>query len=188
RQTREFARGEFTMGSHVQTDWFGYVREEVAATRAAMPQLGGPNKVVQADEALFRARRKANAGRLLKGDGFGPRRNNFDGRICGPWVFGMIDVNTNELRMIRVRKRDTLTLCREIRRHIAPGMTIVTDEWAAYRRIPALMDGAGASLQYTHHTVNHSRNFVDPRTGAHTQKIENTWEPAKALLIRKMRG
>lgn len=50
------------------------------------------------------------------------------------------------------------------------------------------MDGAGASLQYTHHTVNHRRNFVDPRTGAHTQKIKNTSGPAKALLVRNMKG
>ncbi|CAN7943569.1 unnamed protein product, partial [Ixodes hexagonus] len=188
RQTRQFARGEFAMGSQVQTDWFGYVSEEVAATRAAMPQLGGPGKAVQADEALFRSRRKANVGRLLAGDGFGPRKNNFDGRICGPWVSGMIDVDTNELRMIRVRRRDTLTLCREIRRHVAPATTIITDEWAAYRRIPALVDGAGALLRYTHQTVNHRRNFVDPRTGAHTQSIESAWGPAKALLVRNMKG
>ncbi|KAM7290058.1 hypothetical protein ISCGN_026731 [Ixodes scapularis] len=187
-QTRQFACSQFAIAPHMQTDWFGYVREEVAATRAAMPKLGGPGKVVRADEALFRSRRKANVGRLLAHDGFGPWRNNFDSRICGPWIFGMIDVDTNELRMIRVHKRGTLTLCREIWRHIAPGMTIVTDELAAYQRIPALMDGAGASLQYTHHTVNHRRNFVDPRRGAHTQKIENTSGPAKALLLRNMKG
>lgn len=125
---------------------------------------------------------------MLGGDGYGSRRNNFNGKVCGPWVFGMIDVESGELRMVRVRRRDTLTLCREIQRHVAPGTTITTDEWAAYRRIPALRDAAGVSLNYTHLTVNHSRQFVNSRNGAHTQNIESAWGPAKALLVRTMKG
>lgn len=120
--------------------------------------------------------------------GNGSCRNNFNGKVCGPWVFGMIDVESGELRIVRVRRRDTLTLCREIQRHVAPGTTITTDEWAAYRRIPALRDAAGVSLDYTHLTVNHCRQFVNPRNGAHTQNIESAWGPAKALLVRTMEG
>jgi hypothetical protein len=35
---------------------------------------------------------------------------------------------------------------------------------------------------YKHHTVNHSIEFVDQRTGAHTNTIESTWCHLKAYL------
>ena len=43
----------------------------------------------------------------------------------------------------------------------------MSDMWKAY---DCLQDKDNAHL-----TVNHSLNFVDPNTGAYTQKIESTW-------------
>ena len=37
---------------------------------------------------------------------------------------------------------------------------------------------------YFHLTVSHSLNFVDPDTGAHTQRIENTWWGVKRSMPR----
>ena len=43
----------------------------------------------------------------------------------------------------------------------------VSDCWAAYNNI--------ANLGYQHLTVNHTYNFVDPITHAHTNNVENFW-------------
>jgi hypothetical protein len=36
--------------------------------------------------------------------------------------------------------------------------------------------------------VNHSRNFIDPLSGAHTQKIERQWKTLKLQLLKQGSG
>ena len=86
---------------------------------------------------------------------FGKAKFNRGRYIEGQWVFGGI---------CRLRDKDTLLPI--IRAHILPGTCVMSDMWKAY---DCLKDEG-----YTHLTVNHSLNFVDPDTGAHTQRIENT--------------
>ncbi len=43
-------------------------------------------------------------------------------------------------------------------------------------------------LPYTHRTVNHSRNFVEPGTGVNTQRIERKWRDVKKKLLRDDAG
>ena len=51
--------------------------------------------------------------------------------------------------------------------------TIISDCWRAYGGTQQLPEG------YRHLTVNHSVNFVDPETAAHTQMIESEWQKWK---------
>ena len=86
---------------------------------------------------------------------FGKTKFNRSSYIEGQWVFGGI-----------CRQRDKDTLLPFIRIHILSGTCVMSDMWKAY---DCLKDEG-----YTHLTVNHSLNFVDPDTGVHTQRIENT--------------
>jgi len=55
----------------------------------------------------------------------------------------------------------------------------VSDEWTAYQNLN--------TLGYNHDTVNHSKNFVNPSTGANTQQtIECLWSILKMKILRKM--
>ena len=49
-----------------------------------------------------------------------------------------------------------------------PGTTIISDKWRAYSGIESL------SQNYNHLQVNHSENFKDPETGAHTNTIDGS--------------
>ena len=70
-----------------------------------------------------------------------------------------------------------------IREMIAPGTMIHHDDWRPYRTIPQI----AVNPPYTHQTVVHTYNFVDPTTGAHTQAIESAWNRMK-IKIKNMLG
>jgi hypothetical protein len=67
-----------------------------------------------------------------------------------------------------------------IRTWIEQGTTVISDCWGAYRDI--------GSQGYKHRTVNHSINFVDPLTGAHTNTIQSTLHRVKVFLGPYNRG
>ena len=56
------------------------------------------------------------------------------------------------------------TLLNIIKDYIELGTTIIPDCWKAYNCLGSEGD--------THLKVNHKLNFVDPKTGAHTNSIE----------------
>ena len=70
-----------------------------------------------------------------------------------------------------VPDRTSATLLSEIQKHINPESTIISDSFSSYH----ILQRNG----YDHQMVNHSQNFVDPQTGAHTQNIERMWRSLK---------
>ena len=124
-------------------------------------KLGGEGRTVEVDETKV------------------GRRKNHKGRVVdGSWVFGLIDRETGELRLELCpnNKRDAGTLTELIKKHCEPGTLIMSDCWRGYNRL----EDEG----FQHLTVNHSRFFIDPTTGAHTQRIESSWRALKRRLSR----
>jgi len=122
-------------------------------------KLGGLGKTVEIDESKFGAKRKYKRGRVSE----------------GPWVFGVVERGSQKVLLFRVPDRTRETLVhRLITTHIRPGTVIYSDQFTPY--IPL------NQLGYIHLSVNHSKNFVDPDSGAHTNTIEGVWALVKKKL------
>ena len=72
-----------------------------------------------------------------------------------------------------VDRRNAATLLPLIQWCIRLGTEVHSDDWAAYRRVAALPNVS------SHRVVVHRHNFVDPRTGVHTQEAESAWSQLK---------
>lgn len=124
-------------------------------------KLGEPGHVVQIDESVF-TRRKYNVGRVVD---------------C-KWVIGIYDVQDKRGYLQLIEHRDAKTLLDVITEHVLPGTEIWTDCWKGYSSLNCL---EGVS-PYTHKTVNHSRNFIDPVTGVCTNHVEGLWGCVKNYM------
>ena len=125
--------------------------------------IGGPGCTVEIDETMY-SRRKYNRGRIY------PEQ----------WVFGGICRETGKCFLYAVQNRTRETLFGCITANILPGTTIISDCWKAYNGIEEI-----EGYEFKHLTVNHSENFVDPHTGAHTQRVESMWNKAKKRNLRQ---
>ena len=124
--TTTLVEGTMTLTKPTVIDWRNFTRELMVSALEQAPRMGGVGQVVQIDESLFRGRRKYNRGRVLQGDGVpGRRPNNHGQRVEGPWVFGLLLVESGELRLFRVEHRDAGTLLPIIVANVAPGTTII---------------------------------------------------------------
>ena len=73
-----------------------------------------------------------------------------------------------------VRRRDRATLCQILQRVLLPGSEVHSDDWGAYHNLVRHVPNVTV-----HRTVVHRDNFVDPRTGIHTQEAESAWARLK---------
>ena len=158
---RTLAREGRIRSFHTITDWSRFLRgicvESVEESSAE--QIGGEGTIVEIDETLI-TRRKYNRGRALD----------------QVWVFGAVERGTGKCFFQIVADRTERTLLEIIRERIKTGTTIISDMHRAYYNL--------SQYGYNHLTVNHSQNFVDPLTGAHTQTIESIWGALKQFLRR----
>lgn len=156
--TTLFCKDELSMSAETVTNWKNYLREVCADSLLKNPiKIGGYGMTVEIDESCF-TRRKHNVGRIYPNQ----------------WVFGGICRETKKSFLYSVpnKNKDTLIAC--IKECILPGSVIISDLWKAYSTIERI-----EGYDFKHYTVNHSENFVDPSTGAHTQSIESLWAAAK---------
>lgn len=96
----------------------------------------------------------------------------------GPWgpqvgkvaVMGLLERH-GEVRARMVPQRTKPVLQAELRRHVAPGSTVYTDQLKSYQ---------GLGEDYIHEVINHSEAYV--RGHIHTNGIENFWSLFKRVL------
>lgn len=125
-------------------------------------QIGGEGVVVEIDESKL-GKNKYHKGHEVK----------------GAWVLGGVErTDERKLFIVEVPDRKEATLLAIIKTHVLPGSIIITDCFKSYFNLNKL---------YEHFTVDHSKNFVDPESGAHTNSIEGTWCALKYKIAPRNR-
>jgi hypothetical protein len=151
--------------SHTVCAYYKYFRELAADSLNEVDFcVGGPDVVVEIDESKF-----------------GKRKYHRGHRVDGVWVLGGVE-RTPERRvfLVVVPDRSLQTLEDVISRHVYPGSIVHSDLWRGYSQLSRNFD-------YSHLTVNHSVNFVDPQTCVHTNTIEGTWAGIKLGIPQRNR-
>ena len=128
--------------------------------------IGGENIIVQIDKTCI------------------VKNKNHNERILSyqKWMISGVVLGNNDRYFIKyVERRDQTTLIDVIRRKIAPRSIIMTDMWGGYVNLASILH----EYEFTHMTVNHSNNFINPITGANTQSIESFWSVIKRKFRKK---
>jgi len=159
--TVKFGENNLGVGHTTECDWTSFLREIcMKSLTKKQKQIGGEGLTVEIDETLI-AKRKSDVGRVL----------------FHQWVFGGVCRETGEVFVVKVPDRKAKTLIPLITKYIRPGTIIMSDMWRPYSSIK--------KYGYKHLRVNHKKNFVDPKTNAHTQTIERCWRSLKERSKRQ---
>ena len=150
---------ELQLSNKTVVEWTNFFRECCLTTMLEnCEQIGGNGIEVEVDESKF-----------------GKRKYYRGHRVEGQWVFGGREkYNKKKVFMIPVQDRKQKTLIPLIQKWIKPGTIIHSDCWKSYDKL--------SKLGYTHVTVNHSKEFMNPTNAACTNAIESDWRHAKVLM------
>ena len=133
------------------------------------PKLGGFGKVVEMDESYFPGQPKYKRGRRLGTSWEDDEK----------WTFGLTERDSLDCVLIQVpSSRNRKTLIPIINEHCLEGTLFCSDGWKAYNKLAEHLE----LEDVLHYPVNHSKNYVNPETGAHTQTIEGLWGHVKDFL------
>jgi transposase-like protein len=158
RSSHQLARD---LGVTQKTAWFMSHRIRLAMdTDTFDAPLSGE---VEADETFIGGRDQNKHAHLRRPMGRGPML----GKAA---VMGLLERH-GEVRARVVPTRHKPVLQAEIRRHVAPGSTVYTDELKSYQ---------GLDEDYVHEVINHSEEYV--RGHVHTNGIENFWSLFKRVI------
>ena len=156
--------------------WYKMCREVCNAwfwDPANTPKLGGFGTIVEMDETYLPGQPKYHRGRRL-GTTWKPE----DKWALGLTQRGSLDAIVKQVPFNRARHH----LVPIIESHTLPGTIYCSDSWKGYVNLPQFVNLEDTS----HFTVNHSKNYVDPETGAHTETIEGMWKHMKDFLPNGM--
>ena len=133
------------------------------------PKLGGFGKVVEMDESYFPGKPKYNRGRRLGTTWTESQK----------WAFALVERGSLDCVIEQVDSgRSRQTLLPIINANCMDGTVFCSDSRKAYNKL-----ADNLNLEDTiYFPVNHSQNYVDPQTGAHTQTVEGLWRHLKNFL------
>ena len=148
----------------VCTDWFWKAENT--------PKLGGFGKIVEMDESFFPGVPKYNK---FKGCRLGENAWKDDEK----WGFGLVERGSLDSIIVQVpSNRSREVLIPIIDQHCLDGTVFCSDGWKAYNKLKEHLQLEDCQ----HFPVNHSKNYVDPATGAYTQTVEGMWDHCKTFL------
>ncbi len=148
------------LGVTQKTAWFMSHRIRLAMEAKSFDSpLSGE---VEVDETIVGGRDQNKHAHLRRGP-WGPQV----GKVA---VMGLLERH-GEVRARMVPMRTKPILQEELRRSVAPGSTVYTDEFKSYQ---------GLEADYIHEVINHSEEYV--RGHIHTNGIENFWSLFKRVL------
>jgi transposase-like protein len=157
RSSHQLARD---LGVTQKTAWFISHRIRLAMdTDSFNAPLSGE---VEVDETIMGGHDKNKHAHLRRGP-WGPQV----GKVA---VIGLLERH-GEVRARVVTTRHKPVLQAEVRRHVAPGSTVYTDQLRSYM---------GLEADYIHEVINHSEEYV--RGSIHTNGIENFWSLFKRVI------